>query len=291
MKSIDFIGIGVPKGGTTWVYECMKVHPEICLSIKEHHYFNKKHMFFRTESEDMYEKIGFDGYMELFSDCDSAKTWGEVHTLYLWDEMALKRIKEHVPKAKFFVILRNPSERTFSHYVDLQAKNKGYVKDTLIETMEAEPGFGTISDYHDQLQVFLKYFPKNQLLVTYFDDIAKDPTAFMQKLYAYVGVDDSFTSPLFEKKINKTAGEPTRKKLISLRKKVEKSVVGKTLINTLRALGIYRGLGKVALNQIEKQQTYKKPTDEEKAYLNQRYQKQITGLETLLEVDLSHWKV
>ncbi len=29
---IDFIGVGAPKCGTTWVAQCLSEHPQICLS-------------------------------------------------------------------------------------------------------------------------------------------------------------------------------------------------------------------------------------------------------------------
>ena len=42
MFNIDFIGVGFPKCGTTWLTECLREHPEIALP-------NRKHLSFFNE--------------------------------------------------------------------------------------------------------------------------------------------------------------------------------------------------------------------------------------------------
>ena len=32
---VDFIGIGVIKAATTWIFQCLKEHPEICGSSRK----------------------------------------------------------------------------------------------------------------------------------------------------------------------------------------------------------------------------------------------------------------
>lgn len=38
----DFIGIGAQKAGTTWLYQNLRVHPQVYIPKKELHYFNRK---------------------------------------------------------------------------------------------------------------------------------------------------------------------------------------------------------------------------------------------------------
>ena len=39
---VDFIGIGAPRCGTTWIAKCLSEHPQICLSsVKETDFFGK----------------------------------------------------------------------------------------------------------------------------------------------------------------------------------------------------------------------------------------------------------
>ena len=41
-RAPDFLGIGVQKGGTTWLYENLRNHPEIFMPrVKEIQYFNE----------------------------------------------------------------------------------------------------------------------------------------------------------------------------------------------------------------------------------------------------------
>ncbi len=43
---IDFVGIGVEKSATTWIYNCLREHPEIFLPLKDNqkgsHFLNPK---------------------------------------------------------------------------------------------------------------------------------------------------------------------------------------------------------------------------------------------------------
>ncbi len=43
LKRVGFVGVGYPKSGTTWLYEILNQHPEICMcSSKETNFFLSK---------------------------------------------------------------------------------------------------------------------------------------------------------------------------------------------------------------------------------------------------------
>ena len=106
MNLPDFICIGVQRAGTTWLYECLKEHPEIFVpETKELHFFN-----------DNYEK-GMTFYSDFFNDANSTKqVIGELTPNYYHDFTALERISQSLPNVKIIFILREPVARAYSHY-------------------------------------------------------------------------------------------------------------------------------------------------------------------------------
>lgn len=108
-KSIPYLFcIGAQKSGTSYLYQLLKQHEEICFSkYKETQYFS---------DEKNYRK-GFDNFYKLFVPNDKTKYIADFTPEYLPDKEALKQIvllgKERV---KIIILLRDPTKRAFSHY-------------------------------------------------------------------------------------------------------------------------------------------------------------------------------
>ena len=113
---IDFIGIGAPKCGSTWVSKCLEEHPEILFSAsktrKELRFFNHANFLPDVYESyihiDKYEEKGLKWYYEQFPNNESGIIKGEFSTLYLFDEQAPNRIMKHFPDVKILVTLRQP---------------------------------------------------------------------------------------------------------------------------------------------------------------------------------------
>ena len=56
-------------------------------------------------------------YLKLFKNAKNKKAIGEASSNYLWDVKAPELISKTIPKAKIIIILRNPIERAYSHYL------------------------------------------------------------------------------------------------------------------------------------------------------------------------------
>ena len=104
-KSIDFVGIGAQKAGSSWVAEKLRLHPEICLSEpKELNFFNEKHPYARPD-KDNYQSEGISTYLSYFQHCLSQNIRGEFSPNYLWDPRAPERIYQHFPNSKNHCLL------------------------------------------------------------------------------------------------------------------------------------------------------------------------------------------
>lgn len=188
-KGPDFIGIGVQRAGTSWLYQCLNEHKEIHLPAKELHFFDRK-----------YDK-GMDWYLSLFDKESQHKVTGEFTPDYISCEFSMKQIAEHFPSAKLIVLLRDPFERAYSAY-NLHVTYGDDKGQTFAEAIEEHPSFIEKSLYYDQLQRVFELFPKEQVAVYDFDDVAKRPLWLVQSIYEFLGVDSTFVPPQFDSKYN-----------------------------------------------------------------------------------------
>src|SRR5437899_6907483 len=101
----NFLCIGAPRSGTTWLYECLKAHPEAFVPpIKEVSFFI--HDEYRTTWEN-----GLDWYRALFAFKDNRiKAWGELSPRYYFLERTPALIHHHIPDVKIVFLLRHPVE-------------------------------------------------------------------------------------------------------------------------------------------------------------------------------------
>jgi hypothetical protein len=155
-SSIDFIGIGAQKAGTTWLYQNLKKLPEFDLPpFKEFHYFDRDKSYPSTNrlyQSATLKRIQSRQYLirayhhinqSLLKDRDFKKTkfflkwyfkdfndsWyqslfnifdgytGEITPSYsILNEKDVQRMYNIAPKVKIVLMLRNPIDRAWSHY-------------------------------------------------------------------------------------------------------------------------------------------------------------------------------
>src|SRR5258708_2254702 len=100
----NFIGIGVMKAATTWLWHQLYAHPQVALlNQKELHYFDQLLM---TPEQ----------YLEKFSIIPDEYITGEITPSYLSVPHAPILARSICPDTKLLVILRNPVDRAFSQW-------------------------------------------------------------------------------------------------------------------------------------------------------------------------------
>ncbi len=188
---INFIGIGAQKSGTSWAYTCLYDHPEVCAPIKEIHFFSRPRW---SEGREWYERH--------FGACGAGKLTGEFSTSYLYSKEAPERIHSLYPDVKLIAILRNPIDRAYSQYRN--AIKAGEIEESVPfeQFMKDEPSTTEQGRYYEQLEQYLKYFKREQMLVLIYEDIRKDPVAFMSGIYKFLGIDSTFVSSMVNEEIN-----------------------------------------------------------------------------------------
>jgi len=198
----NFLIIGAPRCGTTWIQNNLALHPEVYApSTKELHFFDRHY------------DNGIDWYEQQFAGAD-APVVGEATPAYLYPEEVPCRIKRHIPDAKLIVSLRDPVERAHSHFCyRLPEQRAQGLTLSFEQKLEQSPRLVAESRYAAPLQRYLDLFPRENVLVVLHQDIARRPEALLVDLYAFLGIDVRFRSPLCENKINMSASRAGRSSL------------------------------------------------------------------------------
>lgn len=189
-RMLDFLGIGAQKAGTTWLYEKLRLHPEIDFPAgKEVHFWDQHH------------SRGIEWYQSLFrtSDSRSRKT-GEITPAYtILPEERIRECQEHFPDLKLIYLIRNPIERAWS-------SAKMALKRAEMEIHEASDqwfldhfrsqGSMLRGNYESCLRNWYEVYPDDQLLVAMFDELQQDPASLLRRCFHHIGVsEDNYPWP------------------------------------------------------------------------------------------------
>lgn len=289
---VDYIGIGVRRGGTSWIQQCLAEHPQICVA-------KKKELAFLNDPNQY--QHGVEAYKAWFPECKKGQIRGEYTPGYLASEDAIHMIKKWFPEAKLLVCLRNPVERAYSNYLAHKTTEKTRAKtfEQAIKDPALKPYYIDTGFYYTQLKKWLAVHPKEKFLILIHDDIAKDPLKFIQGIYRFLGVDYNFIPPSAKQEINWPAKNSVKIPFLNLAITNTKRFFFqhpkslKPAVVILRLLKINKLLESVRQANYRKKnlKRYEKPPlpEETRKYLQEIYREEIKNLEKLLNRDLSFW--
>ncbi len=169
-----FISIGAARTGSTWLHQALGNHPEIFIPR------GKDTLYFLTP-----ERLSLKWYMSFFKKAKGQKICGEVCHRYFTDPHAAQAIAKILPHVKILVCLRNPVERTVSAYK--YGAHMGLHKKTFAQFAE-DPLVLAQSQYALHLRAYYEHFPKNQIHVSFFEDLEQNPNQFLSSILQFLGV-------------------------------------------------------------------------------------------------------
>jgi hypothetical protein len=202
MNRPNFFIVGTPKAGTTSLYYYLEEHPDIFMSpIKETNYFS----FDEIKSQGLFyneEHISSQSqYLEQFKEVKNEKAIGEASVSYLYYPAVTSKIKEFNPESKIIIVLRNPVERGFSHY--LMDRRLGFVTlsyEEIVSLKTQHPKselyfqqYVALGQYYEQVKRYLTLFGEKQVKILYYEDIVKDIEKVIKELYTFLEVDSTYT--------------------------------------------------------------------------------------------------
>jgi hypothetical protein len=186
----NLLVIGAAKAGTTSLYHYLRAHPDIFMSEK------KELSFF---VDDYNWGRGLSWYERQFDAADGAKIRGEAsprYTVYPEYPDVPRRIRDSLPDVRLIYSLRQPIDRMRAHYLD--RRNHGR-EDRPIDRALTEDGFYINgSRYALQIEQYLGFFPRDQLLLIDARNLLKERATTMRMVYEFVGVDPNSHLPELE---------------------------------------------------------------------------------------------
>jgi len=291
----NFLCIGAPKSGTTSLYDILKQHKDVFLpSFKEPHFF---------DSNESWNK-GVSWYLSSYYAKASHQCVGDFTPTYLSNNLAPARIQEVLGnKVKFVVILRNPTDRAYSHYLHTQRDQHENL--SFIEALEEEEqrlhnyrkendhigmirfAYQEQGMYTKQLERYFKLFDRAQFYITTFDEFVSKQEKVIKEICLFLGLKEQ-KGMQYVRQSNKSS----QARSVALKNMIKKpSIIKKAAKLLIPSFAIRQKLRNY-IHVLNNKSIDKKPISEiDRKYCYQRYFKQeIKSLEDLLSINLTHWK-
>lgn len=194
----NLIVIGAMKSGTSSLHAYLNRHPDVSMSTpKEPNFFND-HPYGTW-------RRGVDWYSSHWPGPTAVR--GESSTNYTkLPRMpgVAARMHSVVPDARLVYLLRDPIERIPSQWLHqvLAGRERRPLAEAVTQPVDNQ--YVVVSRYHDQLSEYLPRYGMERILVLDLDDLARDPATVMRRVFAFLGVDDSFSSPTFQRRYHES---------------------------------------------------------------------------------------
>jgi hypothetical protein len=269
-----FLGIGVPRAGTTWLHAFLAAHPEVYLPTAR-----KEIRFF-----DRYFDHGVPWYEAFFCPPENAGRYraiGEISPQYLYCTDCPRRIRETLPGVKLIVLLRHPVDRAYSNY-GFVVQRRNYRR-SFEEFIAARPQALDKGFYSEHLRQYLRYFDRSDLLALVFEEAVADREATGNVLAEFLGVSaDRFPSEVG--KVNAST-VPRHGSASDLAVRLGRTLRRKRLepvVDLAARLGGRR--------LIAKGEPLPRLDPSLKRDLSRRFEEEFDRLEDLLDLDLHRWR-
>ena len=178
MSLPNFMCLGAAKSGTTTLFDVLRQHPDVYMpAFKEPHFFDIPENY----------NNGIEWYEKNYFKNANTKVVADFTPSYFFDKEAPKRIFESLGgKVKFVVILRNPVDRAYSHYLhskrddheDLEFKEALTNESSRLNKYEENGDYlsylrqSYVSQglYSEMLERYLEYFSLDNFIFIQFEE-------------------------------------------------------------------------------------------------------------------------
>jgi hypothetical protein len=313
MRGPNFFIVGAPKAGTTSLYHYLDQHPDIYMSpMKEPRHFSLEvrpenfEPCLRMQAERQVQEVleylhgpmtekhsdgivrDWDDYLQLFAAATTQRAVGEASVNYLWSKTAAAEIATRLPQARIVMVLRSPAERAFSQYLHYVSDGlvtqsfRDYVRAILRHSGEGLGIHGPFLEmglYSEQLQRYLKCFPREQIGIWFYEEAKLRPREFMREVLEFLEVDSAF-APDTSKHYN----QPQIARILAVNQALRRLGVWQMCkritpapVKSLVRNAVYRPIGSLKLAM------------EDRTWILDFYRSDIHRLEGILGRDLGAW--
>lgn len=202
----DFLCIGAPRTGTTWLYSTLKRHPDVYLPRKkELHFFDEPIIREWRGNRCDINACHYGRYFDL--DNPAAWRWyslqfnkagnritGDITPGYsrLSDER-VRLVSKHLPDVRIIFVMREPVQRAWSGVRNFALRRMGKRLSRLspdeIMKFTMHPRRLMAGDYSEIIDRWERYYKQEQILYLFYDDLVNDPLKQAGKACEFLGLD------------------------------------------------------------------------------------------------------
>ncbi|MGA7873976.1 MAG: sulfotransferase [Candidatus Binatus sp.] len=273
MRLPEFIGLGPPRTGTTWLHRMLEGHVDLPYGVKETQFFTT-----------FYSK-GIDWYAHHFRYATGDRKVAEICP-YFDAKKAPARIHRHLPDCKFLVTLRNPVDHAYSTYKMLL--RGAFVRGTFDEVLNTRPHIDDSNRYAKHLTTWFDYFGRERFLVMRYEELRDDPQGYLDRVCDFIGtariqIPDHVRG---QRRVNLIERAPKSRKLAQNARHL------RYWLKRRHAYGVMRALGSTGIWEFcnGRGEIFPTLSPEQNAILTERYLPEVEALEELLKIDFSEWK-
>lgn len=270
---LDFVAIGPQRTGTTWLYQALADHPQLCFpkGVKETMFFDR-----------FYEK-GLSWYEAHFQHGNEGQKYGEIAPTYFDTETIPAKIYKLNPHCKIIINLRHPLERILSvyrHYISL-----GEIKPDFDQAIESHPHLINAGRYSYYIPYWLKTFDQENICFILLEEIQTQPQTVLRKLENFLDISEIKFSTENQEKVN--AATIPKFPLLAKGFTQLARFLRENRLHGIVELGKKFGLRKVYTGGEDKMPTL---TQEQQNFLLELYEPDTVYIEKLLGLSLSRWR-
>lgn len=222
MKPLDFLIIGAQKCATTTLFEHLRHHPDIAMPLEKEVPFFTGHDHSAGRWSAFAEK--------QFAAARESQLWGKASPQYMCDPAVPGRIQALMPDIKLVAILRDPIERTWSHFRMGQRRDTEHrdfasaIEELLAGGGRPADGPRAVPDHADGYQSeadfyvawseygrilsnYASRFGPEQLLVLYTEELESRPAETLDRLLTFIGLPAGFRPPSLGEVIHRGGGK------------------------------------------------------------------------------------
>jgi hypothetical protein len=295
VKRPDVFIVGAFKAGTTSLYEYLRAHPQIFMSVP------KEPTYFGADLSARYRRMSEQEYLRLFRAARPDQRAGEATPWYLYSSSAAAEIKAFEPLARIVIMLRNPVDVMFSQHSQLLFNQREDLTD-FGAALDAEPDRlrgeripqGAIRPeslfyrrsvrFPEQVRRYLDVFGASAVHFIVFDDLVADAAGVYRSTLEFLGVDPTF--PLDQTVYNASRGVRSGV--------VQRAIFApppalRSLFGRLRRFAPLHRVRDALVNANSKAATRRAMDPQLRAALTAEFAPQVAELGALIGRDLSAW--
>lgn len=180
---VNLFIVGAVKGGTTWLYEVLRSSNDVfCAELKEPQFFNPSYV----SRKHIVAISSIESYQRRIAKADKEKIIVDGSATYLTTPDSPSLIKKYNPNAKIVIMLRDPVERAFSHY--LMDMREGVTNSSFIKSdRTVDKKYINFSKYSQGVKKYLECFGDSNVLIISSNEM-KSPERLIKKVCEFLEI-------------------------------------------------------------------------------------------------------